>query len=152
QPVLHEGDQRVAAGEQLGLVAVLGEQGDGLGGRLGPLVVERDRDHCAPPEAWRTALTMLWYPVQRQRLPSSPSRTCCSVELGISSSSDSDGMTSPGVQYPHGGAWHSRSACCMGWRVPSTAANPSMVVISWPSACTANIVHDFTASPLRCTV
>src|SRR6266853_2471661 len=39
----------------------------------------------------------------------------------------------------------------MGWSWPS-CARPSTVVISDPSACTANIVHDFTASPFISTV
>ncbi len=37
-----------------------------------------------------------------------------------------------------------RSACCSGCSVPP-CASPSTVRISWPSACTANIVQDFTA-------
>ena len=45
------GQQRVAAGEQLGLVAVLGEQREGLVGRVGPDVVERGGDHRAT--SWR---------------------------------------------------------------------------------------------------
>src|SRR5690606_42160255 len=56
------------AGEDLGFVAVLGQQGDGLVGRPGPDVVERGGDHCCtatfvpPPPAFaaaRTARTML---------------------------------------------------------------------------------------------
>ena len=44
-----------------------------------------------------------------------------------------------------------RNACCTGWSLPP-CASPSTVVISWPSACTANIVHDFTArSPSSAT-
>ena len=60
---LHERDQRMATGQQLGLVAVLGQQLQGVPGRLGPHVVERRRDHEAPPSppaALRTAFTMLW--------------------------------------------------------------------------------------------
>jgi hypothetical protein len=37
QAELHHRQERVAAGEELGLVAVLGEQGEGLLGRGGPL-------------------------------------------------------------------------------------------------------------------
>ena len=50
QPQLHERQQRVAAGEELGLVAVLGEQRDRFVGRVGPHVVEGGGDHV------RTAL------------------------------------------------------------------------------------------------
>src|SRR5271166_2574408 len=39
----------------------------------------------------------------------------------------------------------------MGWSLPSFSS-PSTVVISEPSACTANIVHDFTARPFISTV
>src|SRR6266403_5060375 len=39
----------------------------------------------------------------------------------------------------------------MGWSLPSFS-RPSTVVISDPSACTANIVHDFTARPFISTV
>ena len=66
QPQLHEREQRVAAGEQLGVVAVLTEQADRLVGRVGPLVVERGRDHAGLPAVWpalaaaRIDLTMLW--------------------------------------------------------------------------------------------
>ena len=66
---LHEREERVAAGEDLGLVAVLGEQRQGLVGRAGPDVVERGGDHCCtatfvPPlpvlAAASTDWTMLW--------------------------------------------------------------------------------------------
>ena len=43
QPQLHERQQRVAAGEELGLVAVLGQRGDGLVDAAGADVVERRR-------------------------------------------------------------------------------------------------------------
>ncbi len=51
QPELHERDQRVATGQQLGVLAVLGQQADGLLGRPCSDVVERRRDHRAPPFA-----------------------------------------------------------------------------------------------------
>ena len=62
EPELHEGQQRVTAGEDLGFVAVLGERGERLVDRAGPHVVERGRDHCPPPDlaAASTAWTMLW--------------------------------------------------------------------------------------------
>ena len=98
QPVLHERQQGVPTCQELGLVAVLGEEGEGVLGRGGQLVFECDRDHRAPPAACRTAATMLWYPVQRQRFPSSPSRTSASVGSGTSSRSETAAMTIPGVQ------------------------------------------------------
>ena len=45
-----------------------------------------------------TARTMLWYPVQRQRLPSRPTRISSSDGLGFSFSSETVAMTNPGVQ------------------------------------------------------
>ena len=57
---LHHRQERVTARHQLRLVAVLGERGEGGVGRVGPDVVERNRDHLPPPAASSTALTMLW--------------------------------------------------------------------------------------------
>jgi hypothetical protein len=48
EPQPHERQQRVAAGQQLGVVTVLGQDGDGLVGGRGPPVLERGRDHRAP--------------------------------------------------------------------------------------------------------
>ena len=45
QPQLHERQQRVTAGEELGVVAVLGEQRDRFVDGVGAGVVERGRDH-----------------------------------------------------------------------------------------------------------
>ena len=75
QPQLHQRQQRVAAGQHLGVVAVLGEERQRLVDRARPLdVVERCGDHACSPCAcgtWparrtglaaaaRTARTMLW--------------------------------------------------------------------------------------------
>jgi hypothetical protein len=69
QAVLHQRDERVATGEELGVVAVLGEKRERFLGRPGTLVVERRGDHWAPPDTvaplfcaahCRTAFTMLW--------------------------------------------------------------------------------------------
>jgi hypothetical protein len=49
QPQPHQRQQRVAAGHQLGVVAVLDQEVDGLVGRLGPDVVEGDGDHASAP-------------------------------------------------------------------------------------------------------
>ena len=61
---LHHRQQRVAAGEQLGLVAVLAEQRDGLVDRVGAHVVEGGGNHALAPlrsrDAASTARTMLW--------------------------------------------------------------------------------------------
>ena len=68
QPQLHHRQQRVAAGQQLGVVAVLGQQRQRVLGRLGGDVLERRGDHavtsaavsaCASAAA-STALMMLW--------------------------------------------------------------------------------------------
>ena len=48
---------------------------------------------------------MVWYPVQRQMLPDSTSRTSASSGVGLSRSSASEAMTKPGVQKPHWKAW-----------------------------------------------
>ena len=64
----------------------------------GPLVLEGGGDHVPALAAAWTARTMLWYPVQRQRLPSSPSRISSSVGFGFSFRSETVAMTNPGVQ------------------------------------------------------
>jgi hypothetical protein len=61
QAQLHERQQAVAAGEELGLVPVLGDQRDRFVGRAGADVVELGRDHEGPPSAAAsTDFTMLW--------------------------------------------------------------------------------------------
>src|SRR4051795_11048862 len=60
-------------------------------------------------------------------------------------------MIMPGVQKPHWRPWFSRKASCIGCSGAPSAASPSMVLTSWPSAMTASVVHDFTALPSRCT-
>ncbi len=69
QAQLHQWQQAVAAGEELGLVAVLADEGDRLLGGTGTDVVECCGDHCEPPivrvrahlaAAARTDWTMLW--------------------------------------------------------------------------------------------
>ena len=46
-------------------------------------------------------LTMLWYPVQRQKLPSSASRTSLSLGAGLDFAKSIAFITMPGVQKPH---------------------------------------------------
>src|SRR5580704_8657276 len=60
-------------------------------------------------------------------------------------------MIMPGVQKPHCNPWCSRNASCIGCSGAPSAASPSMVFTSWPSAITVSVVHDFTALPSRCT-
>src|SRR5262249_47348847 len=60
-------------------------------------------------------------------------------------------MIMPGVQKPHCRPWCSRNASCIGCSGAPSAASPSMVLTSWPSAITASVVQDFTALPSRCT-
>src|SRR5438094_647012 len=43
------GDEALAAGQRLGVAAELAEQADGVGGRLGGVVLERCRFHCDAP-------------------------------------------------------------------------------------------------------
>ena len=97
-----------------------------------------------------TARTMFWYPVQRHRLPSRPSRTSCSVGLGLSRSRSAAAMIMPGVQYPHCSACSSWKACCSGCHSPF--AMPWMVVICAPSACTASTAQLFADIPFSSTV
>src|SRR4051794_9383820 len=98
---------------------------------------------------------MLWYPVQRHRLPSSPTLTSSSVGCGFSLRRSTDCMIIPGVQKPHWRPWHSRKASCTGCSSPfppAVAASPSMVVTSCPSAWTASTLQLFTLRPSRWTV
>src|SRR5262249_60139912 len=121
---------------------------------VGHLVVERRGDHALTPAsadvpdsfsaASSTAPTMLWYPVQRQKLPSSPARTSCSVGCGFSASRLVATITMPGVQKPHCKPWFSRNACCTTPREPSSLTTPSAVVTARPLAWTARPVQDLT--------
>ena len=95
---------------------------------------------------------MLWYPVQRQRLPSSPSRISRSVGFGFSVSRPTAAITMPGVQKPHCSPCSARNAAGIGCRSSPSAESPSNVVTDWPSTCTASRVHDFTDSPSSSTV
>ena len=58
----------------------------------------------------------------------------------------------PGVQKPHCSPCIMRKPSCSADSVPSALATPSMVVISEPWACTANMVQLFTDMPSRSTV
>src|SRR5581483_1591660 len=109
--------------------------------------------HAGTPAlaAASTALTMLWYPVQRHRLPSRPRRTSSSVRSLFSLMSDTAASTMPGVQKPHCRPWCCWNAACTGWS-PSPVASPSMVVMRRSRAWAASMVQDFTLSPSTSTV
>ena len=94
---LHGRDQRVPAGEQL-RVLVGAEELDRLLDRPRPVVLERGRDHAPALAAASTARTMLWYPVQRHRFPSSACLISPSDGLGFSFKSETVAITNPGVQ------------------------------------------------------
>ena len=57
----------------------------------------------------------------------------------------------PGVQKPHWSPCWSQKAFWIGCSTPPEA-RPSTVRTSWPSACTANIEHDFTARSPSSTI
>ena len=82
------------AGEERGVLAALDGRADVAG-------LLRRGAHDARPivvaASW-TATTMLWYPVQRQRLPSRPSRMAASLVASPCSISDTAAITMPGVQ------------------------------------------------------
>src|SRR5262249_44664867 len=102
--------------------------------------------------AYRMALTMFWYPVQRHRLPAMPKRISSSVEGLFSCGNLKARLFMHGVQKPHRRPCISRNPSCSGCSVPSAFAIPSMVRISAPFACTANKVQDLTDLSSRSTV
>src|SRR5581483_8189937 len=107
----------------------------------------------APPSAAIfTAAMIPWYPVQRHRLPDRPSRISWSLGLGWSRKNAVTDTMNPGVQNPHCSPWHCRNASWIGLSDPSAGDRPSIVVTSDPTAWTANIRHDRTASPSSSTV
>ena len=119
----HHGEVQHAG--QHHVVGITGASGDEpLIFLTGPRGADLGDGHATPPTcteasafafaAVLTALTMFWYPVQRQRLPSRPSRIACSSGSGCSRSRSIDAMIIPGVQNPHCNAWDSWKAACMG--------------------------------------
>src|ERR1700682_3251925 len=67
-----------------------------------PATVEQDHGRARKREAARlTASTIFWYPVQRQRLPLSASRTVAGLGFGSFRSRSVTATTNPGVQKPH---------------------------------------------------
>ena len=87
-------DQRVPAGEDLRVLAAPSSSIASSSDRRARTRTRRE-SAPAPSPPPRTALTMLWYPVQRQRLPSRPSRISSSDGLGFSLSSETAAMTKP---------------------------------------------------------
>src|SRR6476646_1139598 len=84
-------------------------------------------------------------------LPDSTSRTRSASQSGSSVSSAWAVVMKPGVQKPHCSAWCLRKDFCSGVRSASLD-RPSTVVILAPSACTARMRQERTASPSTSTV
>src|SRR5438132_14042680 len=85
-------DVAALAGQELSVLLAQRRDADALA------CVGRDAHAGTPCDADRTAATMLWYPVQRQRLPSRPWRISSSLGFGLASSSLIAAITMPGVQ------------------------------------------------------
>src|SRR5262249_61705868 len=71
-------------------------------------------NHAILLAAYCTALTMFWYPVQRQRLPEIPQRISSSLGCGFFSSNAQADMIIPGVQNPHCNPCSSLNPSCNG--------------------------------------
>ena len=119
-------------------------------GRNGGAASQRPRRAAHRLAATRTASRIFWYPVQRHRLPESASRISSSVGSDVRRRRSAAATTNPGVQKPHCTAPASANASWTGWRAPS-AASPSTVTTSCPSACAASTRHEQTSSPSRRT-
>src|SRR4029078_13322335 len=85
-------------------------------------------------------------------LPEMPIRISDSVGDGFSLSRRCARMIMPGVQKPHCSPCIIRKPSCSADSEPSALAMPSIVTMSEPLACTANMVHDFTDMPSISTV
>src|SRR6201996_937690 len=85
-------------------------------------------------------------------LPEMPMRISCSLGEAFSCKSRCARTIMPGVQKPHCRPCIMRKPSCSADSVPSALAMPSMVVMSEPSARTANMVQDFTDMPSISTV
>ncbi len=90
---------------------------------------------------------MPWYPVQRQRFPDSPSRISRRSDAGWSRGTRRPTRRSPACRSRTAARGGRGTPACSGDSAPSGAGMPSMVVTSAPSACTANIRQERTASP-----
>ena len=90
----HVVDVRAVPGEERRVLAAL----DGRADVAGLLRRGAHDDRPIVVAASWTATTMLWYPVQRQRFPSRPSRIAASLVASPCSISDTAAITMPGVQ------------------------------------------------------
>lgn len=75
---------------------------------------------------------------------------CSGVGLGVARISAASAMMKPGSQRPHWLTCSAAHACCSGWA--RSAASPSMVVTSAPSADAIVNWHDNAARPSTMTV
>ena len=164
EPQLHQGEERVTTGEQLGVVAVLDEQRRPLPppttharSRMpaGITAADSATSGCrrSPPAPRALPSRCWWYPVQRQRLPSSPSRTRRSSSsgfLGRAARRPPSPCRACSNRTAERGSRGMPPAPGAGCREGS--ASPSMVMMSAPSACAARTVHDFTDWPSSSTV
>src|SRR5262249_26931232 len=98
-----------------------------------------------------TALTILSYPVHRQRFPASQKRISCSLGSGERSSSALLATRKPGVQIPHWSAACSRNFCCSGWSF-SPLARPSMVSMRRPPTSQPSTRQEQTRRPSSVTL
>ena len=157
EPQLHQRQQRVTAGQVLGVLAVLGREAERLVDRRGATVGERRWDHLpAPPRCEPRPLA----PPARC-CGSRCSGRCCPPGRPAPPPPSATGSPSAATRSP------SRSRGCRtrtagrGSRGTPSArrasrrlseASPSSVVTSRPSACAASTVQDLTDSPSSSTV
>src|SRR2546430_1285578 len=99
-----------------------------------------------PDDARSTASRILPYPVQRQMLPESASRTSCSLGSGLRLSNAYVATTRPGVQNPHWTAPASTNARCTGCSL-SSSENDSTVWMLRSAAAAPSTRHAHTRSP-----
>src|SRR5262245_41718471 len=83
-------------------------------------------------------------------LPDMAESIWASVGRGVFASSAAADISWPDWQYPHCGTCSATHATCSG--CVEVGDSPSMVVIFFPAAAEAAVVHDRTALPSRCTV
>src|SRR4030095_15796939 len=98
-----------------------------------------------------TALTILSYPVHRQRFPASQNLISCSLGSGVRSSSALLATRKPGVQMPRWSAACSRNFCCSGWSF-SPLARPSIVSMRRPPTSHPSTRQEQTRRPSSVTL
>ena len=89
---------------------------------------------------------MLWYPVQRHRLPDSASRISRSPASGWALRKAVICMRKPGVQKPH---WNRGIPNRLLQRAERAVGRQPLDVVTWPAACTASIRQDAPACRRR---